>query len=180
MRPLLTSLALALIVAGCANPLNQATSDRYAQECASAERGGQLAVAEEACYRAVKNVDWGNLGPELKSQRLYNLARIKRQLGKFSEAEAILKESLPIEESVSGRDSLKVGRRLVELSVNMAAQDKWGEGAEFLARTIPISSGFAGQERAFTKASYLEYAKKLRMLGNADVAFRFETAAASL
>jgi hypothetical protein len=81
-------------------------------------------VAEEACYRSIKNVDWGNLGPELKSQRLYNLARIKRQVGKFGEAEVILKESLAVEESVSGKDSLKTARRLVELSVNLAAQEK--------------------------------------------------------
>ena len=180
MRALFTSFSAILLAAGCANPLNQATSDRYAQECASAEQRGQLAVAEEACYRSVKNVDWGNLGPELKSQRLYNLARIKRQVGKFSEAEAILVESLAIEETLSGRASLKVARRLVELSVNLAAQEKWSEGTAFLERTIPISSGFSGQERSFTKTSYVEYAKKLRTLGNNDSASRFQAAAASL
>jgi hypothetical protein len=105
----------AVLLVACANPLNQATSDRCAEECAAAERRGALAVAEEACYRAVKNVDWGNLGPELKSQRLYNLARIKRQVARFSEAEVILKESLALEAIVSGKDSLKTARRLVEL-----------------------------------------------------------------
>lgn len=59
-------IAFVLMVSGCANPLNQVTSDRYAEQCSEAERAGQLAVAEEACYRALVNVDWGNLGPLLK------------------------------------------------------------------------------------------------------------------
>jgi len=169
-----------LLVAGCANPLNRATSDRYAEECSIAETKGQLAYAEEACFRAVKNVDWGNLGPELKSQRLYNLARIKRRLAKFGEAEGLLKESISIEESISGKESLKVARRLVELSINLAAQDKWLEGAEFLSKVIPLGSGFTGQERSFTKTSYLEYSKKLKALGSAESALRFESAASAL
>jgi hypothetical protein len=88
-------------LAACANPLNQATSDRYSADCASAEKHGNLSVAEEACYRAAVNVDWGKLGPEQKSEKLYNLARIKRQTGRLNEAEALLKESLEIEESLS-------------------------------------------------------------------------------
>jgi tetratricopeptide (TPR) repeat protein len=180
MKLSLALFGIAALLVGCANPLNQATSDRYAEECAGAERRAQLPVAEEACYRAVKNVDWGNLGADLKSQRLYNLARIKRQLGKFAEAEIILKESIAIEETVSGAGSLKVARRLVELSVNLAAQDKWIEGAEHLARVIPLAAGFSGQERSFTKTSYLEYGKKLKALGQVESAARFETAAGSM
>jgi hypothetical protein len=84
MRTFAYSLALVL-VAGCANPLNRATSDDYAQTCAIAESNGKLGVTE-ACYRAAVNVDWGNLGPELKSES-YKLARIKRRVGKLEEAE---------------------------------------------------------------------------------------------
>jgi hypothetical protein len=160
--------------------LNRVTSDRYADECSSAEQHSQLALAEEACYRAVKNVDWGDLGPELKSQRLYNLARIKRQVAKFTEAESILKESIAIEETVSGKDSLKVARRLVELSVDLAAQNKWNEGAEYLTRVIPLGRGFTGQERSFTKMSYLDYGKKLKALGQVEDASRLEMAASAL
>lgn len=108
------------------------------------------------------------------------MARIKRQLAKFGEAESLLKESISIEESISGKESLKVARRLVELSVNLAAQDKWLEGAEFLSKVIPLGSGFTGQERSFTKTSYLEYSKKLKALGSAENALRFESAASAL
>lgn len=62
--PVFTVTCMALFVFGCASPLNQATSNRYGEECSQAERSGRLDVAEHACYRALVNVDWGNLGPE--------------------------------------------------------------------------------------------------------------------
>ena len=57
-------------MAGCANPLNRVTYDRYWEQGGAAERSGQLAVAEQAYYRALVNVDIGNLGPLLKAQAL--------------------------------------------------------------------------------------------------------------
>ena len=174
-------ILIALIqVGGCANPLNQATSDRYAELCAAAERNGQLAAAEEACYRAVKNVDWGNLGAELKSQRLYNLARIKRQLGKFAEAEALLTESLRLEEALSSRDPLRIARRRIELSVNLAGQDRWAEGADDLVKVIPVAAQFQAQERAYVKLTYMEFEKRLSALGKASLAAQFAAAARAL
>jgi hypothetical protein len=76
--PKLVVMALSAILTACANPLNQATSDRYSESCTQAERNGRLDIAEQACYRALVNVDWGNLGEVEKSQKMYNLARIKR------------------------------------------------------------------------------------------------------
>ncbi|MDP2367977.1 tetratricopeptide repeat protein [Rhodoferax sp.] len=160
--------------------MNQATSDRYAAQCSAAESTGDLASAEEACYRSVKNVDWGNLGPELKSQRLYNLARIKRRLAKFAEAEEVLKESLAIEETLSGPTGVKIGRRLVELSVNLAGQNKWSEGEIVVSRFIPISTAFVGQERTYTKEVLLRYAATMDKLGNVQSAEKFKAAAAAL
>jgi len=49
---------------GCANPFNQATSIRYLEQCYEADKNGHLDIAEQACYRALVQVDWGNLGDE--------------------------------------------------------------------------------------------------------------------
>ena len=131
-------------LAGCvSNPINRTTSDNYAETCTVAEQQGNLKVAEEACYRALVNADWGNLGDELKSEKLYNLARIKRQLAKFSEAESLLQESLKIEESKSATINIKIGRRLVELSVNLAAQGKWEEGSVSLEKVMTIFNQYS-------------------------------------
>jgi len=176
----ITAVVSAALLAGCANPVNRATSDHYADTCAIAEQNGRLQVAEEACYRALVNVDWGNLGPELKSRRLYNLGRIKRQLAKFSEAEQLFKESLAIEEELSTPTDPKIGRRLVELSVSLAGQDKWAEGAPYLERMLPIASQFTGQERAYTAEVLNRYSKYLSTTDQAVLADRFAAAAAGL
>lgn len=167
-------------IAGCANPLNRATSDRYAKTCNEAMNKGQLEVAEEACYRALVNVDWGNLGPELKSQRLYNLALIKRGLAKFKEAEDLLNQSLAIEEKLSPPSSLRIGRRQVELSVNLAAQGKWADGSQLLDRVLPIAEQFEGQDRTWASEVLRRYAEQLRKTNQPELGSRFEMKASEL
>ena len=171
---------VANVLIACANPVNRATSDNYAETCATAERNGNLKVAEEACYRALVNVDWGNLGVELKSQRLYNLGRIKRQLAKFSEAEQLFKESLGIEQTLSFPTDPKIGRRLVELSVCLAAQNKWEDGAQYLKQSIPIADKFSGRERSYIAEVLLQYGKHMRKSNNMVLAEQFESEASRL
>lgn len=173
-------VAGAVLLTGCANPLNRATSDNYADTCAAAEQSGRLQVAEEACYRALVNVDWGNLDPELKSQRLYNLGRIKRQLAKFSEAEQLFRESLAIEEKLSAPSDLKIGRRLVELSVSLAGQEKWVEGAQHLERLLPTANQFKGQERSYAAEVLNQFGRRLKTIGQVALAERFVLTAATL
>jgi hypothetical protein len=173
-------LSTVLLLSACTNPINRVTSDNYADTCVIAEKNRQLVVAEQACYRALVNVDIGNLGDELKSQRLYNLARIKRQLSKFSEAQQLLDQSLAIEESLSGASSLKTGRRLVELSVSLAGQSKWLEGSTSLSRAMPIADQFTGQDRAYTKEALTEFAKQLRKIDQNQLAEVFEEKAKKL
>jgi hypothetical protein len=168
------------LLGGCANPLNRITSDRYAETCSIAEGNRNLSVAEEACYRALVNVDIGNLGPELKSQKLYNLGRVKRQSAKFWEAEQLFKESLSIEEKLSGPTDPKIGRRLVELSVSLAAQNKWSEGAQFLDRAFPTAEFFSGSERAYFAEILGMYAEQFRKENQLQLAERFESKAKSM
>ena len=167
---LLLSLAFAALAASCANPLNRVTSDRYHDECAAAERAGNLALAEQLCYRSLVNVDIGNLGPELKSQRLYNLARIKRRVSKFSEAEDLLRQSIVLEEKLSGQSSVPMARRFAELSVNLAGLNRWNEGVIYLKQLVPISSQFSGSERSFIITVLREYAKHLERTGESALA----------
>ena len=82
----------------------------------AANRGDWIA-AEESYARAAEIVVADNLGPKLESESLYNLGRIKKNLGKLNEGEEILKKSLEIEEKLSGPSSIKTGRRTVELAI---------------------------------------------------------------
>ncbi|MCW5596170.1 MAG: tetratricopeptide repeat protein [Rhodocyclaceae bacterium] len=172
MKRLVSILAVALLASGCANPLNRVTMDRYAQTCRDAEQNGRMEVAEEACRRALINVRIGNLGPELESQELYNLGRIKRQLGKHAEAEEIYRESLRIQESLPNPDQGKIGRRLAELSIVIGEQKKFKDAWPVLSRLMPISEGYSGHEREVVKAIFSKYADeydKLRMPTEAEL-----------
>lgn len=172
-------LTAVLLVSSCANPVNRVTSDNYAETCSAAEKNRRLDVAEQACHRALVNVDWGNLGPELKSQRLYNLGRIKRQLAKFGEAEGLFKQSLEIEEKLSPANDPKIGRRLIELSVSLAGQDKWAEGTKYVERAAPISSQYSGSERSFAAFAFSKYAEHFHS-AQPELAARFDGYASAL
>ena len=172
---------VAVFLGACANPINRATFDNYSETCAVAESNGRLDVAEEACYRALVNTDWGNLGPELKSQALYNLGRIKRGLSKFGEAEQLFKESLAIEEKLPVPSEQKIGRRLLELSVSLAAQDKWSDGARYLERVLPLTEKFSPREQAYASEVLSQYGRHLAAgATDSDLAARFEAKAKAL
>jgi tetratricopeptide (TPR) repeat protein len=180
MRYRLINFLIILSVAGCANPINRVTSDNYARSCNDAKNRGQLEVAEQACYRALVNVDWGNLGPELKSQRLYNLALIKRGLAKFQEAEDLLKQSIAIEEKLSPLSKLRIGRRQVELSVNLAAQGKWSDGSQLLEQMLPMTNQFEGPDRKWTSEVLHLFAEQLRKTNQIELAKRFDDKSSEL
>lgn len=158
------------VLAGCANPLNRVTSDRYADECATAEQANDLCLAEQLCYRALMNVHWGNLGPKLKSQRQYNFGRIKRRLSRFSEAEEIFKMALEIEETLTGPDSIQIARRLAELAASLAAQDKWQEAIPYVERLATIDADYIEGERRFLNLLFLQFSERARSLNKADLA----------
>jgi hypothetical protein len=180
MRKAHIILLFTLFVFGCANPINRVTSDSYTEICNKAMSKRQLNDAEQACYRALVNADWGNLGQELKSQKLYNLALIKRRLAKFQEAEDLMNQSLAIEEKLSPLSSLRIGRRQVELSVNLAAQGKWAEGSRSLERALPVAEQFEGQDRIWTSEVLRRYSDQLRKINQSDLASSFEKKASEL
>jgi tetratricopeptide (TPR) repeat protein len=154
-------LSLTGFAAGCANPLHQATSVRYAEQCSDAEDAGRWGAAEQACYRALMNAVWGHLGEDKKSMRMYNLARIKRQLKKYDEAEKLFKESLAIEEKQQVPSDEKIGRRLAELAI---LYEQWGrihDGFPYVQRLYPLADAYEGGERKVVAAIFYVYSVKL-------------------
>ncbi len=159
------ALALACLLAGCYNPVNHATANRYDQMCREAEADGRLGDAEEACRRAVINVRIGHVGTAAESQALYNLGRVKRRVGKFAEAEQALKESLKVQEAISPPDQARIGRRLAELAAVYGQTSRYREGWPFVERLLPISSIYSGPERDFAKLIFKLFADEYRKLG---------------
>ncbi len=150
------------LMSGCANPLNQVTSIRYGDQCAEAERAGRLDIAEEACYRALVNVHIGNLGDEQKSIRLYDLGRIKRQLGKFDEAESLFKESLAIEDKQANPSHEKIGRRLAELAAVYGQKEQYQAGTPYVERLYSLPHSYEGNEKISVAIVFWAYAQELQ------------------
>ena len=183
---------VSLLLSSCANPLNQATANRYSNQCSEAEQAGRLDIAEETCYRALVNVDWGNLGKEEKSKHLYNLARIKARLGKLNEAEALHLESIDIEKELSSTVSEKLGRRYVELSAvylimtkladgrieddrldPSLGKDKLDEGVKLLTEMKSIAGNYRGKEHEAVVNIYEIYSEELRLRNQTEKAEEF-------
>lgn len=170
-----------LVLAGCGERLlYAATTDRYSEICSIAEANGRLEVAEEACWLALKNAERGDLGDEPLSEKLYNLARIKRMLSKFDEGEALLVASLAIEEAASDTMTVKIGRRLVELAINLANMDRWDEAADAVDRLLPVAERYEGGERAVVVAVLEEFGRRLIESGDTARGERFLREAARL
>lgn len=162
-----------IFFASCANPVNRVTSDRYMDQCHEAERNGQLAIAEQACYRSLVNVDMGNLGQELKSQRLYNLGRIKRRLGKFEEAGSLFQESLEIEENLSGPGSGPIARRLTELALTYLQASRISDGIPLVQRLGSMTQFLSESERNVVGKTFLFYAKELQKQNKPNLVIEF-------
>jgi hypothetical protein len=166
------------LLSSCADSPSQLTSNEYARNCQRDHRNKNFAAAEQECSLALTNNDWGN-NPKIKSQRLYSLGVIKQRLGKFSEAELLLKESLQIEEMLASSRKT-VGSRLVELSTSLAGQGKWEEGAPHLEKVIPIALQYSKQERVRLGELLLQYHRHLISMNKAVLAKQFKNTAAMI
>jgi hypothetical protein len=157
----LSALISLIALIGCATPLNRVTSDRYSQTCSEAERVGNMQLAAEACYRAYINVEWGNLGPEVRSEKLYNFGRVLRKAGRYDDAKEALIRSLAEEEGLSGKNSIKSGRRMAELSATYLELNQLESGIPYLDAVLPITNQYTKNEKQFIAALLYFYGKNL-------------------
>lgn len=179
MRILTPIVVLSLLVSSSCATQSQ-LSATYARKCEDAERKGVINLAEMACERAWLGVDSKSLDPKTQSERLYNLARIKRQLKSYVEADKFIRQALTIEETVSGPDSTAYGLRLVELSLCLAGQGNLNEGSSTLEPVLKIVDQFSENDRVSTANIFKHYASRLRNTNQKQLASRFELKATEL
>ena len=181
-RMYLSLIGLCFILVACANPLNRATYDRYREQGIAAEAKGDWATAEIAYYRAAKNVELGHLGAEFKADALYDLGRTKWALGKFEEAEELLKKSLTLTEEVDGADSRHTFYPIGELAATYYYSQKYEEGVEWLIRLESIIENnrpFLPQAERAIKNIYQLYSDEMLKAGRPEEAARFKKVADS-
>ena len=171
----LVGLVGLVTLGGCASDPNETAREHSVGVCMSAERRGELAAAEAACSNALTIVRRANMGKGHEATALYDLARVKRRTGKLGEAEAAFKESLVLEEQLSGPRSERTGRRLAELAATLAQAERWNDGLPFAERLATIAGLYSGEERRVVAALLARYADKIKDT-NAESAASLRTA----
>jgi tetratricopeptide (TPR) repeat protein len=173
------SVYLVLLIAVCLAACESRTGfDRRMEACSTAERNGQLAAAVQACEAALAIAEEGGYPPPLLSGVLYRLARLQRQRAHFDVAEQLLTRSLAFEDQLGPRGA--PAPRLLELSLSLAGQNRWGEGAQYLERALLLAGDLDAGQRASLANILKHYSTQLGQAGEPELGARFAAGAAAL
>lgn len=152
-------LTLALIIAGCGAGVQRAYWSANTSVGLEAEKKGDLERAEIE-LRLALNRARRYLTPEDVSNSLYNLGQFHGRQQRLDEAIYHLSESLKLEETLSGPDSERTGRRIAELMAAYLLDGKYNEGRPLAQRLHSLASKYTGSERVFVDTLLEEYRKK--------------------
>jgi hypothetical protein len=152
--------------------------DRQLEVCSAGERNGLLDAAARACGAALAIAEKENHAPEQISDLQYRLGRLERQRGRFREAEVLTRRSLALEEQ-SGETGA-VASRLVELSLCLAGQGRWTDGAQLLASNALLQSDLSSQDREAAANAYRAFGIRLGKMGHVVQAEQFKKRAQEL
>jgi len=175
---ILIIFALSVLASACDNAASRL--DAEAKVCKRALEIGELELAEEHCQRALGDVADDVLAPQVRSERLYRLGTIKRQLTRYDEAAELLNQSLALELTLSGSDSQQVASRRIEMALILAGQGRWQTGALLLEQTVPIANRLNEEEQALLGNVLQHYVLQLQKNQKTELASRLQAAAVSL
>ena len=179
---MLTRILIIFSLLALASACDDAASrlDAEARVCKRALELGELELAEKHCQLAVGDPADDVLAPQVRSERLYKLASIKRQLTKYNEAADLLGQSLTLEQTLSGSASPQVARRHLEMSLILAGQGQWQDGALLLEQTVPVADQLDDDDKRTLANVLKRYAAQLQKSQQTEQAARLLAAAASL
>ncbi len=154
-----------LVLNGCANPIVQRTYLNNLEQGNEAMDRNDFAVAEEAFRRALINVRVGNLSPAAEEAALYNLARVYRMQGLYTDAAPLFRQAIEIQEKLDP-ESASMSRALAELARTYYFQGKYQEVAPLLERALAIiDKHFRLESTEFWSVAALDmYADALRKI----------------
>jgi len=131
-------LGFTMLLAGCANPINQHNAAKYHDWGLEAEQAGNYQLAERNYERALINARLGHSPDAGVSMAMYNLGRVKGHLCKYDESQQLLTEALKLEEKVTGPNSGITTMRLFELARLHFDREQYEASLPYFARGIPV------------------------------------------
>jgi tetratricopeptide (TPR) repeat protein len=177
-KKVLVVAPLALLLLACDR--QGARMDEAAEKCVEALDIGALRAAEELCTMALGEDNGAGLKPEIRSERLYRLGKIKRAQAKYPEALELISQSLAIEESLSGPDSPATGARLLRMALITAAQRQWEDGIGYVERTLSLAAHLEERDRTTLVNALKLYAMHFERTQQPELASRFRAAREAL
>src|SRR5919108_161780 len=134
MKPAYTVGSLAVLLAACANPGNDATWARYTREGNVAYTQGNLTFAEESHRRALNSTQIGNLDVERQATSLHNLGLVKRRLCKLDEARDVLSKAYELRDKNSAAPPHMLSGTIFELAQLHYDQRRFADAVRLMER----------------------------------------------
>lgn len=153
---------VSLSLAGCANPINLHTAQRYHNAGVAAERAGNFELAHQNYYRAYMNTEWGRADERQKALAMYNLGRLNGFLCRKTEAEQLLTKSVQIEGKETNKSSSWYLGRLIETAKFYYAYHEQEKSIPYFEEWIEIST-----KQGLDKRYPLEFSDILMMYAEA-------------
>ncbi len=145
-----------LLLVGCAKPVQKAYWGANTSVALEEEKKGNFEQAEREFRLALQRAK-NHLDKKVISDSLYNLGSFYRTQDHISSAIEYLKESLLLEESLSGPSSQRTGRRMAELAAAYFMEGNFVDGLPLAERLGGMASVFEGKERLFVDILLEEY-----------------------
>lgn len=174
---------IVLLLVGCANPLHEATYQRYIKQGEAAEQSGNLPEAAEAFRRATLNSSWGHLGDDYGAYALWKYGRVLLWSGSLTKSEEVLKKALEVREKFEHenprqrRDTAPILAALAELYL---AANRLVDGIPYVERLADGVKNLGAEQRKTAIFALQEYSRRLRTLGFGVEAVRLEKHALQL
>ena len=181
-RCLRMPLIASVVLAGCANPINLYTAQKYLDAGIAAEQAGNYRLAHENYHRAYVNTEIGHADEQRKALAMYNLGRMKGYLCMKAEAEPLLLNSIaPEEKALSHNGSWYTGR-LAEMARFYSGFGEYAKAVPFFEKaTLRLVASGNEQTNPIEMAEIWDgYADALRRTGSASKADEFASRARKL
>jgi tetratricopeptide (TPR) repeat protein len=172
MKPTALSISLfvAIVVSGCANPINMHTAQKYFNAGIAAERSGDYLAAHENYYRAYVNTEIGHADDQRKALAMYNLARMKGYLCMKAAAEPLFLNSVAVEEKALSQNGVWYTGRLAETARFYSGFGEYAKAVPYFEKATLrlVSSGTEAASPIEMAEIWEDYAEALRRVGSID------------
>ena len=159
MKTKLSLIVSLLVFSGCENYSSQ--YETQMNVCAKGEEFGVLVAAVEACQIAADIAETHDFSPALRSQAFLKLASLKRKQGKYFQAENLLRKIITFEKQQHKPDNEIVSVSLLELSLSLAGQSQWNEGADILTSLMSVINELPESKKIVAKNTLEQYSIQL-------------------